>query len=105
VIAGLPFYPEDFLIAFFDHFLAAAHQRDATGIFRSETASAGFFHRQFQVTGTAIIQVTLFHVRTICHYKTSFGCYCGAIKRGLTDSNSGWTKDVKEVRTKYGLPE
>ncbi len=27
------------------------------------------------------------------------------IKRGLADSNAGWTKDVKEVRAKYGLPE
>jgi hypothetical protein len=71
------------LPAFFDHFLAAAHQRDATGVFRSGTASAGFFHRQFQIAGTAIIQVTLFHVRTICHYKTSFGCYYGAIDSPL----------------------
>jgi hypothetical protein len=28
-----------------------------------------------------------------------------AIERGLTDSKEGRTKDVKEVRTKYGLPE
>lgn len=27
------------------------------------------------------------------------------IKRGLADSNSGRTKDVREVRAKYGLPE
>ena len=27
------------------------------------------------------------------------------IKRGLADSNVGRTKDVKEVRAKYGLPE
>jgi len=27
------------------------------------------------------------------------------IKRGLADSNAGRTKDVKEVRAKYGLPE
>ena len=27
------------------------------------------------------------------------------IKRGLADSNAGRTKDVKEVRVKYGLPE
>ena len=27
------------------------------------------------------------------------------IKRGLDDSNAGLTKDVKEVRAKYGLPE
>ena len=27
------------------------------------------------------------------------------IKRGLSDSNAGRTKDVKEVRAKYGLPE
>jgi len=28
-----------------------------------------------------------------------------AIERGLADSKTGRTKDVKEVRTKYGLPE
>jgi hypothetical protein len=28
-----------------------------------------------------------------------------AIERGLADSNAGRTKDVKEVRAKYGLPE
>ena len=28
-----------------------------------------------------------------------------SIKRGLADSNAGRTKDVKEVRAKYGLPE
>ena len=27
------------------------------------------------------------------------------IKRGLADRNAGRTKDVKEVRAKYGLPE
>ena len=27
------------------------------------------------------------------------------IKRGLTDSNAGRAKDVKEVRAKYCLPE
>ncbi len=27
------------------------------------------------------------------------------IKRGLADSNAGRTKDVKEVRAKYGLSE
>ncbi|MFO7762065.1 MAG: hypothetical protein R6V20_10710 [Desulfobia sp.] len=27
------------------------------------------------------------------------------IERGLADSNAGRTKDVKEVRAKYGLPE
>jgi len=27
------------------------------------------------------------------------------IKRGLADSNAGRTKDVREVRAKYGLPE
>ena len=27
------------------------------------------------------------------------------IKRGLADSNAGRTKDVKEIRAKYGLPE
>ena len=27
------------------------------------------------------------------------------INRGLADSNAGRTKDVKEVRAKYGLPE
>ena len=27
------------------------------------------------------------------------------IKRGLADSNAGRTKDVKEVRAKYGLQE
>ena len=26
------------------------------------------------------------------------------IKRGMADSNAGRTKDVKEVRAKYGLP-
>ncbi len=28
-----------------------------------------------------------------------------AIEKGLTDSKEGRTKDVKEVRAKYGLPE
>ncbi len=28
-----------------------------------------------------------------------------AIERGLADSKTGRTKDVKEVRGKYGLPE
>jgi predicted transcriptional regulator len=28
-----------------------------------------------------------------------------AIKRGLADSKAGRTKDVREVRAKYGLPE
>lgn len=28
-----------------------------------------------------------------------------AIERGLSDSKAGRTKDVKEVREKYGLPE
>jgi hypothetical protein len=28
-----------------------------------------------------------------------------SIERGLTDSKKGRTKDVKEVRAKYGLPE
>ncbi|MDI6764312.1 MAG: hypothetical protein QME83_15000 [Thermodesulfobacteriota bacterium] len=28
-----------------------------------------------------------------------------AIERGLADSRTGRTKDVKEVRTKYGLAE
>jgi len=28
-----------------------------------------------------------------------------AIERGLADSKTGCTKDVKEVRAKYGLPE
>jgi hypothetical protein len=28
-----------------------------------------------------------------------------AVERGLADSNAGRTKDVKEVRAKYGLPE
>jgi predicted transcriptional regulator len=27
------------------------------------------------------------------------------IKRGLADSKAGRTKDVREVRAKYGLPE
>jgi hypothetical protein len=27
-----------------------------------------------------------------------------AVERGLADSNAGQTKDVKEVRAKYGLP-
>ncbi len=28
-----------------------------------------------------------------------------AIERGLVDSNAGQTRDVQEVRAKYGLPE
>ena len=28
-----------------------------------------------------------------------------AIERGLADSNAGRTRDVQEVRAKYGLPE
>ena len=28
-----------------------------------------------------------------------------AIDQGLEDSNAGRTKDVREVRTRYGLPE
>jgi hypothetical protein len=28
-----------------------------------------------------------------------------AIERGLSDSEAGRTKDVKEIRTKYDLPE
>jgi len=28
-----------------------------------------------------------------------------AIERGLADSEAGFTKDVREVRAKYGLPE
>ena len=28
-----------------------------------------------------------------------------AIEKGLEDSRSGRTKDVKEIREKYGLPE
>ena len=28
-----------------------------------------------------------------------------AVERGLADSKAGRTKDVKEVRAKYGLPE
>jgi len=28
-----------------------------------------------------------------------------AIESGLEDSNAGSTKDVKEIRKKYGLPE
>jgi predicted transcriptional regulator len=28
-----------------------------------------------------------------------------AIERGLADSKAGRTKDVKEIRAKYGLPE
>ena len=28
-----------------------------------------------------------------------------AIERGLADSRAGRTKDVREVRAKYGLPE
>jgi predicted transcriptional regulator len=28
-----------------------------------------------------------------------------AVERGLADSKAGRTKDVKEVRTKFGLPE
>ena len=27
------------------------------------------------------------------------------IERGLADSRAGYTKDVREVRRKYGLPE
>ena len=32
-------------------------------------------------------------------------CVRETIKRGLAESNAGRTKDVKEVRAKYGLPE
>ncbi len=67
------------LSAFFDHLLAAAHQGNATGVLRSGTAGAGFFHRQFKSAGIAMIQITFFHVTTICHGETSFGCYSGAI--------------------------
>ena len=67
------------LHAFFGHLLAAAHQGNATGVLRSGTAGAGFFHRQFQTAGIAKIQITFFHVTTICHGETSFGCYSGAI--------------------------
>jgi hypothetical protein len=28
-----------------------------------------------------------------------------AVERGLADSKAGWTKDVKEVRVRYSLPE
>jgi hypothetical protein len=28
-----------------------------------------------------------------------------AVERGLTDGKAGRTKDVKEIRAKYGLPE
>ena len=28
-----------------------------------------------------------------------------AIERGLADSNAGRTKEVREIRAKYGLPE
>ena len=67
------------LRAFFDHLLAAAHQGNATGVLRSGTAGAGFFHRQFKSAGIAMKQITFFHVTTICHGETSFGCYPGAI--------------------------
>lgn len=30
---------------------------------------------------------------------------CEAIEKGLSDSDAGRTKDVAEVRKKYGLPE
>ena len=30
---------------------------------------------------------------------------CEVIDRGLEDSRQGKTKDVKEIRKKYGLPE
>jgi hypothetical protein len=29
----------------------------------------------------------------------------GAVERGLADSKAGQTKDVKDIRAKYGLPE
>ena len=28
-----------------------------------------------------------------------------AVERGLADSKAGRTKDVRDIRTKYGLPE
>ena len=71
------FWPN--LHAFWGHLLAAAHQGNAAGVLRSGTAGAGFFHRQFKSAGIAMIQVTFFHVTTICHEETSFGCYSGAI--------------------------
>jgi hypothetical protein len=67
------------LHAFWGHLLAAAHQGNAAGVLRSGTAGAGFFDRQFQTAGIAKIQITFFHVTTICHGETSFGCYSGAI--------------------------
>ncbi len=54
---------------FFDHILAAAHQGNATGVLRSRHTGAGFFHLQFQTADIADIQISFFHVRTICHGK------------------------------------
>jgi hypothetical protein len=71
------------LSAFFDHLLAAAHQGNAAGVLRSGSAGAGFFHRQFKSAGIAMKQITFFHVTTICHGETSFGCYSGAIDSPL----------------------
>ena len=68
------------LYAFWGHLLAAAHQGDATGVLRSWTARAGFFDFQFKSAGIAEIQITFFHVTTICHGETSFGYYSGAIE-------------------------
>ena len=59
------------LKAFFDHLLAAAHQGNATGVFRSGTAGAGFFDCQFKSASIAMKQIAFFHVTTICHGETS----------------------------------
>jgi hypothetical protein len=32
-------------------------------------------------------------------------CVREAVERGLADSKAGRTKDVKDIRAKYGLPE
>jgi hypothetical protein len=56
-----------YLNAFFDHLLAAAHQRNVAGILRSGLAGTGFFYFQFQIAGIAIKQITRFHFTTIRH--------------------------------------
>ena len=55
------------LDAFFSHFLAAAHQGNAAGIFRSYSAGAGFGHLQFKAASLTKIHITFFHITTIRH--------------------------------------
>lgn len=43
------------LHAFFLHLIAAAHQGNVTGVFRSGAAGAGFFHHQLKSAGIAMI--------------------------------------------------